>query len=106
MRKKTVRHIDVANKRVLVRVDFSVPLDSGTVSHDHPHPGCSANHPVLARTRRSADPLLPPRQAKGIPLAKYSLKPVAEHWANFSTGPWRWLSIILVRWLRTWPGRG
>ncbi len=30
MRKKTVRDIDVAGKRVLVRVDFNVPLDKAT----------------------------------------------------------------------------
>jgi len=28
MNKKTIRDIDVAGKRVLVRVDFNVPLDT------------------------------------------------------------------------------
>ena len=31
MRKKTVREIDVRDKRVLVRVDFNVPIDAGVI---------------------------------------------------------------------------
>ncbi len=34
MNKKTMRDVDLSNKRVLVRVDFNVPLDGNTVTDD------------------------------------------------------------------------
>ena len=34
MNKKTIRDVDLSGKRVLVRVDFNVPLDGTTITDD------------------------------------------------------------------------
>ena len=34
MNKKTIRDVDLSGKRVLVRVDFNVPLDGDTITDD------------------------------------------------------------------------
>ena len=51
VRKKTVRDVEVAGKRVLVRVDFNVPLDGRPGGRRHPHPGRAAHHRVPAGAR-------------------------------------------------------
>ena len=32
--KQTIKHIDIREKRVLVRVDFNVPMDGGNITDD------------------------------------------------------------------------
>jgi phosphoglycerate kinase len=76
MNKKTVRDIDMKNKRVLVRVDFNVPLDGETVTDD---------------TRiRAAIPTLKyilEQEPRGIVLMSHLGRPKGEAKPEFSLRP-------------------
>ena len=34
MNKKTIKDVDISGKRVFIRVDFNVPIKSGTIEDD------------------------------------------------------------------------
>ena len=65
--KKTVRDIDVKGKKVLVRVDFNVPIKDGKVQDDTRIAGRAAHHPIPAGAGRGCDPVLAPRPPQGRP---------------------------------------
>ena len=79
MKKKvSVRDLDVAGKRVFVRVDFNVPLDGGRVADDT---RILASLPTLQWILRNhGSPILASHlgRPKGNPNPAYSLTPVAE----------------------------
>ncbi len=79
MTKKTIADVDVKGKRVLVRVDFNVPLDVATITDDRRI--VQALPTIKSVIDRGGKLILMSHlgRPKGGPEAKYSLKPCAEH---------------------------
>ncbi|MDR7866492.1 MAG: phosphoglycerate kinase [Sporomusaceae bacterium] len=78
MNKKTIRDIDFAGKKVLVRVDYNVPMDGGSITDDT---RIRATLPTLRHLlAKGAAVILASHlgRPKGGPAAEFSLAPVAK----------------------------
>ena len=82
MSKLSIRDLELAGKRVFIRVDFNVPLDSGKVSDDTRI--TSAIPTIQFAVDKGAKVILASHlgRPKGQRNPKYSLKPVADHLAK------------------------
>ena len=87
MAKKTVADVDVKGKRVLMRVDFNVPLENGQITDDR---RIAQALPTIKNVLDRGGRLILMShlgRPKGGPEAKFSLKPAADRLAKLLGKP-------------------
>lgn len=79
MNKASIRDIDLKGKRVLVRVDFNVPIENGTVTDDtRIRAAAPTIRYILEQQPRAVVLMSHLGRPKGGPDPKYSLKPAVD----------------------------
>ncbi len=85
--KKTVRDYDFSGKKVLVRVDFNVPIKEGKVTDDTRIRAALPTIEYLLEQDAAVILFSHLGRPKGGPDPKYSMKPVADYLANMVSVP-------------------
>jgi phosphoglycerate kinase len=80
LNKQTIRDIDLKGKRVLVRVDFNVPIENGKITDDTRITAALPTLKAILDKRPRAVVLMSHlgRPKDGVPDPKFSLRPVAD----------------------------
>ena len=83
MNKQTIRDVDLNGKRVLVRVDFNVPIENGKITDETRITAALPTlHAILEQHPRSVILMSHLGRPKDKPDPQYSLHPVAEEFAK------------------------